>query len=112
MRKGVITLVALAIGAVAVLVLAGAAQPRSARGFADLAVTKSAPATVTTGQQFDYTITLTYGGTTLSDEATVTDALPSGINFISLTVSQGTCASPQPGTNGTVSCTMRFGPAT
>ena len=43
---------------------------------------------------------------------TVTDALPSGVNFISLDITNGTCSFPQPGTPGTVSCTMRFGPAT
>ena len=107
-RRGLIA-IALLSAVWAVLALPHSAAPR---GFSDLTVTKTAPENAYKGDGFDYTISLTYSGTTLSDEVTVTDALPSGINFISLAITNGTCSAPQAGTSGTVSCTMQFGPAT
>ena len=87
----------------AVLALPHGAAPSGHRGLSDLNVTKTAPANAYRGEPFAYTINLTYSGNTLSDEVTVTDALPSGVNFISLDITNGTCSFPQPGTPGAVS---------
>jgi uncharacterized repeat protein (TIGR01451 family) len=86
---------------------------RPASAAADsLTVTKTAPATAAPGEQFNYVITLSYSGTNATGDVTVTDPLPAEIRFIAVdSISNGTCATlPQPGTNGTVSCAMRFGP--
>ena len=52
---------------------------------ADLAVTKSAPATVTAGTNFNYTITVTNNGPSNATGVTVSDTLPSSVAFVSAT---------------------------
>jgi hypothetical protein len=67
----------------------------------DLAITKSAPPSVTMGQNISYGITVTNNGPITATAVTVTDILPAGTSFISATPSQGTCS----GTT-TVTCTL------
>lgn len=50
---------------------------------ADLAISKSAAASVTAAQNFDYTITVTNLGPIAASSVTVTDALPVGLTFVS-----------------------------
>jgi uncharacterized repeat protein (TIGR01451 family) len=67
----------------------------------DLAVTKTAPASVTVGVQFDYTITVSNSG----GDATgveVTDELPAGVDYVSASADNGGSCS---GTS-TVTCTF------
>ncbi len=56
---------------------------------ADLAVTASGPSTVTAGTSATYTITLTNNGPSDAQGAVLTDALPAGSNFGSITPGAG-----------------------
>ncbi len=51
------------------------------RRVADLALVKSAPATVTPGTTFDWTLTVTNNGPNPSTGAVITDTLPAGVAF-------------------------------
>jgi len=73
---------------------------------ADLSVTKSAaPNAVAAGTQVTYTITATNAGPSDATNATISDALPGGITFVSLANPPGwTCTTPAVGATGTVDC--------
>jgi uncharacterized repeat protein (TIGR01451 family) len=58
---------------------------------ADLSVTKSAPATVVSGQPLSYTIAVDNAGPDQADEILVTEALPIGTTFVSATGSGWNC---------------------
>jgi uncharacterized repeat protein (TIGR01451 family) len=62
----------------------------SASAAAVLDLTKDAPATISDGQSFDYTITLSDTGTTAATGIAITDHLPSPATFESATPSEGT----------------------
>jgi endo-1,4-beta-xylanase len=74
---------------------------------ADLSVTMSAGAgSVLSGQSVAYTITVTNNGNEDAASLTLTDTLPSGATFQSVTAPAGwTCSSPAVGGTGTLSCT-------
>ncbi len=65
-------------------------------GSADLALDKTGPATVVAGTPLQYVITVTNLGSSTARNVVVTDTLPSGVSFVSVTPSQGTCTSGQP----------------
>ncbi len=69
------------------------------RRVADLALVKSAPATVTPGTTFDWTLTVTNNGPNPSTGAVITDTLPAGVTFQSASPGCGFAA-------GVVSCTL------
>jgi uncharacterized repeat protein (TIGR01451 family) len=76
---------------------------------ADLAITKSGPATVTAGTNITYTVTVTNNG--LSDAQTValTDNTPANSTFVSESQTSGpafSCTNPAVGGTGPVSCTL------
>lgn len=76
---------------------------------ADLAATKSGPATAAAGTAMSYTIGITNNGPSNAANATLTDVLPSGTKFVSLTQTGGspfTCSTPAAGASGTVSCSI------
>ncbi len=64
----------------------------------DISITKSAPATVMQGANFTYTLTVTNGGPTVATGVVVTDTLPAGVTFVSVT---GTGCSQA---GGTITC--------
>ncbi|MFL5885040.1 MAG: choice-of-anchor Q domain-containing protein [Thermoleophilaceae bacterium] len=66
---------------------------------ADLAITKSGPAQVTTGGSISYTLHVTNNGPDKLLAVHVHDALPGGTTFVSASPSQGTC-------NGGVDCDL------
>jgi uncharacterized repeat protein (TIGR01451 family) len=77
---------------------------------ADLAITKSASRTVTSGDQLTYTLTVTNKGPLDATGVTVTDSLPSSVHFNSVASTQGTCVrstttKPAP-KDGTVTCKL------
>jgi uncharacterized repeat protein (TIGR01451 family)/CSLREA domain-containing protein len=74
---------------------------------ADLSVTKTgAPNPVNVGSNLTYTITVTNNGPAAAASASLSDALPAGVNFVSLSPVAGwTCTTPAVGANGTVTCT-------
>ena len=74
---------------------------------ADLSVTKSGtPNPVTAGTVLTYTITTANAGPSYAQTAVLTDTLPTGTTFKSLTAGAGwSCTTPVTNTNGTVSCT-------
>ena len=72
---------------------------------ADLSVTKTAPTSVSTGSSLAYTIGVVNGMADAAEDATLTDTLPAGTTFHSLTAPAGwSCATPPAGGTGTVSC--------
>jgi uncharacterized repeat protein (TIGR01451 family) len=74
---------------------------------ADLGVTKSGPATATVSTVINYLITVTNNGPNPAINATLTDALPAGVTFVSLASAGGwSCITPAVGANGTVTCTQ------
>jgi uncharacterized repeat protein (TIGR01451 family) len=56
---------------------------------ADLAVTNSGPTSVTAGTNATYTITLTNGGPSAAANLVLTDTLPAGSSFVSMTPAAG-----------------------
>jgi uncharacterized repeat protein (TIGR01451 family) len=73
---------------------------------ADLSVTKTAPTSVTTGSSLTYTLAIQNGMNDAALALTLTDPLPAGTTFESLTApADWTCAAPAPGGTGTVACT-------
>jgi uncharacterized repeat protein (TIGR01451 family) len=73
---------------------------------ADLSITKTGPASVQKGQTVTYTLTASNAGPAAATSVTISDALPAGLTFASLTVAAGwACTTPAVGTNGTVNCT-------
>src|SRR5262249_50588048 len=66
---------------------------------ADLSITKSAPASVTTGQQFTYTLSVHNGGPSDATGVSVTDTLPTAVTF-------GSASTGCTNASGTVTCTV------
>ena len=59
---------------------------------ADLAVTKTGPATAVAGGRVTYGVTVRNNGPSTVSFATLTDTLPVGLTLVSVTASQGSCA--------------------
>jgi uncharacterized repeat protein (TIGR01451 family) len=92
---------ALVLGAVVLCLMVFASRAEAA---ADLALTKSdSPDPVVSGNNLTYTILVTNGGTTPATNVVVTDTLPSGVDFVSATGSQGT---PCTRTGDVVTCNL------
>ena len=73
---------------------------------ADLSVTKTAPTSVSTGSSLTYTLGVVNGMADAAESVTLTDPLPAGTTFQSLTAPAGwSCSTPAPGGTGTVTCT-------
>ena len=85
---------------------------RPAAAQATISIVKAdSPDPVLAGASLTYTITATAAGVDLED-ATVTDPLPAGTAFVSLSAPAGwSCSTPATGTAGTVSCTEAPMPA-
>jgi uncharacterized repeat protein (TIGR01451 family) len=64
--------------------------PSAPTNSADMAVTASGPSTVTAGTTVTYTITLTNNGPSAAAGVVLTDTLPAGSTFVSLTQTGGT----------------------
>jgi uncharacterized repeat protein (TIGR01451 family) len=76
---------------------------------ADLAIAKTASASsIAHGSNETYTITVTNKGPDPAWVTTVTDALPSGEVFESVSTSMGSCTHPSVGYGGTVTCKTSF----
>jgi uncharacterized repeat protein (TIGR01451 family) len=71
---------------------------------ADLAVTKSGPASATAGTNVTYVITLTNNGPSTAISVTLTDTLPAGTTFVSATQTSGPAFSCSHA-SGVVTCT-------
>ena len=74
---------------------------------ADLSAVKSGPATATAGTTVTYTIAVANAGPSNAAAATLTDTLPAGATFVSLTQTSGpvfSCSTPAVGSGGTVNC--------
>jgi uncharacterized repeat protein (TIGR01451 family) len=73
---------------------------------ADLSLSKAAPANVGIGQNFSYTIVVANAGPDAAASASLTDVLPPGLTFVSLSSPAGwNCTTPAVGGTGTVTCT-------
>jgi len=75
---------------------------------ADLVMSKSAPSSVTAGQNLTYTLGVANQGASPASAVQWSDTLPVGTTFVSLTQITGpvfTCTTPAVGTGGTVTCT-------
>jgi uncharacterized repeat protein (TIGR01451 family) len=73
---------------------------------ADLTVSMKAPSTVANGSTLTYTIAGGNSGPDAASAVRISDALPTGTTFESVTVNPGTCAAPAQGASGTVTCTV------
>ncbi|HVI08016.1 MAG TPA: SBBP repeat-containing protein [Candidatus Binatia bacterium] len=72
---------------------------------AQLTLTMTAPATIVTGSALAYTITSGNTGPDAASAVVLTDTIPTGTTFKSLTVNSGTtCKTPAAGGTGTVTC--------
>ena len=83
-----------------------------ANGIADISLTKSdAPDPVVAGGDLTYTITAGNAGPSNAPTTTLTDAVPAGTTFVSLTSPGGwSCNTPAVGAGGVVSCTHGYLP--
>ena len=72
---------------------------------ADVAVTKTGPAAAAPGMNVTYTISVVNGASNAANNVTLQDVLPSPTTFVSLSPNVG-CTTPDPGTNGTVTCNI------
>jgi len=61
-------------------------------GVADLALSKSGPATVAVNGTVTYTLTINNPGSAAAANVALTDPLPAGTTFVSCTPTQGTCS--------------------
>lgn len=68
---------------------------------AQLEMTKTAPSTVTVGQDLTYTLTIKNKGAATAQAVTFTDPLPSSVTLVSVNSTQGTCSTGNP-----VTCNM------
>jgi uncharacterized repeat protein (TIGR01451 family) len=69
---------------------------------ADLGVTKTdSPDPVAVGATLTYTVAVTNSGPEMATEVTLTDTLPAGVTFVSITTTQGTCSG-----TGTLTCSL------
>jgi uncharacterized repeat protein (TIGR01451 family) len=94
-------LVASLLAASSLLFLRAGVNPAEA----DLSVIKTGPDQAAAGMDISYTITIFNFGPDDSSNATLTDNLPSGTTFVSLTSPAGWgCTTPSAGGTGTVSC--------
>ena len=82
---------------------------------ADLAVTKTGPASVAAGNNAIYSIVIVNNGPNDAQNVTLTDAMPAGTTFAFLAQIDGgdgfACTTPAPGGNGTITCTIAVLPA-
>lgn len=76
----------------------------------DIGIVKSGPAMATSGTDLPYTITVTNNGPDFAQSAQFSDPLPAGVTFVSIQQVSGTatstCATPAPGSTGTVTCSV------
>jgi large repetitive protein len=76
---------------------------------ADLRVTKSGAATATAGQTHTYAITLVNDGEADAQNVTLTDTIPANWTYSFFAQNTGpafACTTPDPGTAGTITCTI------
>lgn len=65
-------------------------------GSADLNLTKDGPASVVAGTALTYTLTVRNDGPSTAAAVTLTDTLPAGVSFTSVTTTDGNCTYGQP----------------
>ncbi len=74
---------------------------------ADLSITKNgSPNPVGSGANLTYDIAINNAGPSSATGVTVTDTVPAGTTFFSVTTSQGTSTAPPQGGTGTVTCSL------
>ena len=73
---------------------------------ADVGINLSAPSKVAPGGTLTYSMTVTNAGRVTATGVVVSNALPAGTEWLSVTSSQGTVAAPAVGTNGTVTVNL------
>ena len=76
---------------------------------ADVSVTKTGPPAANAGTNVNYVITVTNGGPDAADGVSMSDNLPPGSTFVSLTQDTGfptICATPGAGSGGTITCSF------
>ena len=75
---------------------------------ADLSVTKTdSPDPVSAGANLTYTITVANGGPNAAQSVSLTDTLPAGMTFVSLSAPAGfSCTTPAVGATGPVTCSI------
>jgi len=75
----------------------------------DLTVVKNGPSTATAGNQISFDVVIANSGTAAATTVQLTDPLPAGMTFATLTQNSGpafSCSTPPGGTNGPITCTI------
>src|SRR5439155_21480552 len=73
---------------------------------ADLAITKTSPASASIGSNISYTVVVTNNGPSAAASVALADTLPAGTTFVSLSAPAGwTATTPAVGGTGTVTAT-------
>lgn len=73
---------------------------------ADLSMALAAPKTVASGDTLTYTVASADLGPDAASAVVITDVLPAGTTFQSVSLNTGTCTVPGSGNPGTVTCTL------
>ena len=73
---------------------------------ADLSMTLKTSATIRSGANLSYAITAKNNGPDTAQAVSVTDVVPAGTTFVSVTPNTGSCTAPPVGGTGTVTCTV------
>ena len=84
-------------------------EPQENGSQADLSVSKTGPDTAAAGSNVSYSITVNNGGRDAASNVTLSDPLPRGMTFVSITQNSGpafSCSTPAVGEGGTVTCTI------
>ena len=91
-----------------------ASRPTTTTVAADVGITKTGPASAPPSTNGTYTITLTNFGPSDAQTVQMTDVLPAGTTFVSLSAPAGfSCTTPAVGGTGTITCSIAtFAPST
>ena len=73
---------------------------------ADLSMTNKTSTTIKSGANLSYALTAKNNGPDTAQAVSVTDVVPTGTTFVSVTPNTGSCTAPPVGGTGTVTCTV------
>jgi uncharacterized repeat protein (TIGR01451 family) len=73
---------------------------------ADLSMAAKAPTSIKSGANLSIALSAKNNGPDTAQSVTVTDVVPTGTTFVSVTPNGGTCTAPPVGGTGTVTCTV------
>jgi uncharacterized repeat protein (TIGR01451 family) len=78
----------------------------SVGGSSDLSITKTGPASATTGSNVTYSLVAANAGPSAATSVVVIDTLPSNVSYVSATASQGSCTHNGASAGGIITCNL------